>query len=167
MIRHRTEYMREWRKKQPKGYAHKYYLIQKRKINGKCETCGKGIHLGASRFCSRACFGISMQGHKKGFEIGEKNPNWKGGVTELTYRLRYSTRGIDWRKKVFAKDNFTCQNCGIRGTKLQADHIKPVFLNPELIFDLNNGRTLCISCHRKTDTFGLNAIKFRKMGVLM
>jgi 5-methylcytosine-specific restriction endonuclease McrA len=37
---------------------------------------------------------------------------------------------------------------------LQADHIKPFAHHPELRFDVNNGRTLCVPCHRKTDTYG-------------
>lgn len=31
---------------------------------------------------------------------------------------------------------------------LQADHIKP------FAFAIDNGRTLCVACHKTTDTFG-------------
>lgn len=56
--------------------------------------------------------------------------------------------------------DYKCVICG-KGGKLQSDHIKPFALYPELRFDVNNGRTLCISCHIKTDTYGgkTNSIK--------
>lgn len=53
-----------------------------------------------------------------------------------------------WRKKVFVRDNFQCQNCGTK-KNLQAHHIKPWALYEELRYDLKNGITLCRSCHLK------------------
>ena len=62
--------------------------------------------------------------------------------------------GIAWRKAVFERDNYTCQECGVRGVEIQADNIKPFKYFPELRWVLSNGRTLCVPCHRKTDTYG-------------
>lgn len=42
----------------------------------------------------------------------------------------------------------------IRGDKLNADHIKSYNQYPELREVLSNGRTLCVPCHKKTDTYG-------------
>ena len=39
-------------------------------------------------------------------------------------------------------------------SNLQVDHIKPWALYPELRYATNNGKTLCVSCHRNTDTWG-------------
>jgi 5-methylcytosine-specific restriction endonuclease McrA len=62
--------------------------------------------------------------------------------------------GLAWRKAVFERDDYTCQMCGIRGTQLNADHIKPFRFFPALRWELANGRTLCVPCHRKTPTYG-------------
>lgn len=89
---------------------------------------------------------------------GEKNHNWKGGITPLHERIRKSAEYQIWRMQVLKRDSFTCQHCKKRGGKLHADHIKPFALYPEVRFTLENGRTLCISCHHKTDTHGYRKI---------
>ena len=89
---------------------------------------------------------------------GEKNHNWKGGISDQNDRTRKSAEYQIWREQVLKRDNYTCQHCKKRGGKLHADHIKPFALHPELRFALENGRTLCIPCHHKTDTHG-----YRKM----
>lgn len=53
----------------------------------------------------------------------------------------------EWRKKVFKRDNYTCRECGEK-RYLQAHHIKQVALFPELMFDVDNGETLCKECHQ-------------------
>ena len=60
----------------------------------------------------------------------------------------------EWRKQVFERDGYKCQHCPQVGGKLHADHIKPWSTHPELRYDVKNGRTLCVSCHRKTPTWG-------------
>jgi hypothetical protein len=92
---------------------------------------------------------------------GEKGPNWKGGVTPIHKRLRRSMKFRRWREAVFKRDDYTCQFCKERGGELHPDHIKPFALFPRLRFDINNGRTLCVACHRKTPTWGMNK-KYQK-----
>ena len=53
-----------------------------------------------------------------------------------------------WKKAVFERDNYTCQNCTKRGGELQANHIKRWALYPKLRFILSNGMTMCIECHK-------------------
>jgi 5-methylcytosine-specific restriction endonuclease McrA len=99
--------------------------------------------------------GNAQRGKPKYGQRGEKNWNWKGGTyrTEhhrLMGRIEYS----NWRKLIFERDNYTCVFCGKHGGNLEVDHIKPFYTNPELIFDLSNGRTVCIPCHKKLPTWG-------------
>ncbi len=51
-----------------------------------------------------------------------------------------------WRKRVLARDGFACQDCGAR-TNLEAHHIHPWSTHPDLRTELDNGQTLCRSCH--------------------
>jgi hypothetical protein len=55
---------------------------------------------------------------------------------------------IEWRKQVFERDGYKCQECGAGG-KLAAHHIKPWSSYPDLRFDVDNGKTLCSECHAK------------------
>jgi len=84
---------------------------------------------------------------------GSKSYLWKGGITNENRAIRSSVDYKLWREKVFKRDNYTCQDCNERGVHLQADHIKQFAFYPELRFKLSNGRTLCKSCHKKTDTY--------------
>ena len=86
-------------------------------------------------------------------QIGSNNPSWKGGVSTIHASIRGSIEYKLWRKSVFERDKYKCVWCGISGY-LQADHIKPFALFPELRFAIDNGRTLCVPCHKTTDTYG-------------
>src|SRR3990167_6996863 len=85
--------------------------------------------------------------------LGENHWNWRGGVTSENKIIRGSARYRDWRKSVFERDGYTCVQCRQRGGCLQADHIQPFSLYPELRFEITNGRTLCLECHKKTDSY--------------
>ena len=85
---------------------------------------------------------------------GERHRWWKGGITPINEAIRKSLEYKLWRKAVFERDNFTCIWCGKKDKTIQADHIKPFALFPELRFAIDNGRTLCDRCHRTTDTYG-------------
>jgi hypothetical protein len=96
---------------------------------------------------------------------GAKSKFWKGGVSPINELMRKSLEYRLWRKSVFERDDYTCLWCGTRGGKgigrvvLHADHIKPFSLFPELRFAIDNGRTLCVPCHKTTETYGVNINK--------
>lgn len=96
---------------------------------------------------------------KKTARRGDKHPYWKGGVTNVNNNFRKSTLYKKWRQLVFERDNYICQICFKKGGNLNADHIKPFALFPELRLELSNGRTLCVQCHKLTDTYGKNIPK--------
>jgi hypothetical protein len=97
----------------------------------------------------------------------EENPNWKGGITSVIESIRKSERYKAWRLEVMKRDGFRCIACGAN-RNLQVDHIYPlVFVlqdanitsseqaeNCMALWNSTNGRTLCVECHRKTETYG-------------
>lgn len=98
--------------------------------------------------------------------LGSRSHFWKGGSTSDGKRVRSSLPYKLWREAVFTRDNFTCQMCWQRGGMLHADHIKPFAYFQHLRFDVSNGRTLCVACHRKTDTYSWKALTYsKKLGV--
>lgn len=112
-------------------------------------------------FCSKIC---ANQFNKNTPWLGKKRPDvtganhhlWRGELYNRNERhiLMGQMEYRNWRRKVFLRDDFICQECGERGGKLNADHIKPWLHYPKLRFELSNGRTLCIDCHKQTETWG-------------
>jgi len=51
-----------------------------------------------------------------------------------------------WRVAVKNRDNHTCQLCG-SGESVIAHHIKDTYDFPALSLDMQNGMTLCRTCH--------------------
>jgi hypothetical protein len=94
---------------------------------------------------------------------GEKSPMWKGGITPLNRAIRRLPEYDLWISSIFERDNYTCQKCNKHGGDLNAHHIKEFSriieenkissteeaLLCEELWDLNNGITLCIKCHKK------------------
>lgn len=87
---------------------------------------------------------------KHNHRSGENHHNWKGGISLQVYKIRNSKKYTEWRKEVYKRDNWICQYCGKKCKKdIIAHHINVFSEFPDLRFDINNGITLCRSCHLK------------------
>lgn len=100
---------------------------------------------------------------------GDKGSNWKGGITSIRGQIVNSFQYKQWRQRVFIKDDFTCQECGLRGGELNAHHknktffqlLEEVKLNLPLFplyeavmiyspfWDVDNGETVHEKCHKQ------------------
>ena len=117
------------------------------RIKKNCLECNKefvvkNYRKNIAKFCSPKCSEI----------------NRNQGKTTLNQKIRKSKEYKLWRNAVFERDDYTCQSCWTQGEELQVDHIKPFALYPELRFAIDNGRTLCVGCHRQTGTWGYSQI---------
>lgn len=122
-------------------------------LRPKCLGCGCTVPNAKAHRC-HPC--------KAKFQVGENAANWQGGITPQHKKIRNSKEYAAWRTAVFERDNYACVECCARGGTLNADHIKPFAAFPELRLDVSNGRTLCVPCHKKTDTFKGKAKRFMR-----
>ncbi len=92
---------------------------------------------------------------------GEKHYRWNGGVSKLNASIRLMTENRRWQDAVKARDKI-CLECG-DNHNLESHHLTSIsellkthnITNrndarncPEL-WDLSNGKTLCMKCHYK------------------
>lgn len=104
--------------------------------------------------------------------LSRRNP-----LKPLAFFLRGTTNMIKWRDSVYERDNFTCRECGQYGGKLNADHIKSfssILLQFKIntveeaytckeLWNVSNGRTLCVACHKQTVNFAGRAKRLNNL----
>lgn len=82
-------------------------------------------------------------------EFGEgcNHPNWKGGVSSTISRRIATSKWQKIKKKVFKRDNYTCQICGRtkEETQIHSHHIIPYRISQD--DSLENLISLCNRCH--------------------
>lgn len=131
------------------NYCHKEFIINQSKYN---------YSKSKQFYCSKECDCNWRRENLK----GENSWNWKGGRTKLTILIRNEGEYIEWRKKVFERDYWTCQHCGYRGGKINAHHMKhfiDIIIENNItsssdatgckeLYDIDNGITLCVECHK-------------------
>ena len=165
-------------------------------VEKKCITCNNIFSItvadskfGYGTYCSRKCQQKFSLGHvpwNKGNKMPERSGSnchlWKGGITPIHEKIRKCPEYKAWRLDCMERDLFTCQECNQKGGYLEVDHIIPfsyiirknkiTTLEEALVcrelWDMDNGRTLCKPCHKKTETWGEKAKKYSpKVGDLL
>jgi len=115
----------------------------KEEYRNRCEYCGKvfvSYGKAVRKYCSREC---SFKD-----KVGVKAGNYKDGKSLEREKARLGYQLAKWRKEVYKRDNYTCQNCGSK-RHLNAHHILSWADNKEKRFIISNGVTLCEECHGK------------------
>jgi len=119
----------------------------------------------------------TRKGKKRPEFSGKNHPRWKGGISPLNKLIKYSLEYKLWREAIFKRDNYTCQECFIKGKYLHPHHniksfakIMQEFLQQysqfspiedketlarlaityKSLWDVDNGLTLCVECHNLT-----------------
>ena len=108
---------------------------KKHRTSHVCQWCGivfsNNTNSGVDaprQFCSNKCHGKSKKKHNS------SRP-----------RQKLSSKLMKWSCGVILRDR-ACIRCGAT-EQLQAHHVKEYSTHPELALDLDNGATLCPSCH--------------------
>lgn len=126
---------------------HKYriYIGKKNRKFFICKQCNLNIEDCVSTkrvFCSKECKNLFQSINHR----GNNNPNYKLKKDKINFKS--NIKWSEWRTLVFKRDNFTCQFCFKNKVSLEPHHLKSKQCFPKLVYDINNGITLCKKCHR-------------------
>lgn len=118
-----------------------------RKGKWECECdCGKrtivyapSLYSGSSKSCG--CIRVENLS-------GENSIFWKGGITDETRQLKHSYKFQRWSKLIKRRDNKECKKCFSK-EKLHAHHIINYSFDPSMALVIDNGITLCETCHKE------------------
>lgn len=90
--------------------------------------------------------------HARSISMGllRNHDNWVDFGYNITGNIYSMPEYYEWRKSVYSCDGHKCKICGDHNCMIHAHHIKRPPLYPELMFDIENGITLCERCHRLT-----------------
>lgn len=80
---------------------------------------------------------------------GENHPHWNPSLTDEERLLKRKVpQNYKWIRDVYERDNYTCQCCGYdNGGTLIAHHLNSWHWDKDNRFNIENGVTLCESCH--------------------
>ena len=133
------------------------------KIKAKCDKCGKEYYIAYGNYikqnhngkiyCKHCFCTVLLSGENNGMygRTGENHPNWDSSKTdEERENGRSNNCYINFTNNVFKRDKYTCQCCGDnKGHNLNAHHLDGWNWCIDKRFDIDNGVTLCESCHKE------------------
>lgn len=110
-----------------------------------------------------------IESYRHKMKRGENHPHYKNPenrIDPINNQIRNCQKSKQWKKDIIHRDGYKCVICGLN-KQLHIDHIKPFALIKfenniktleeailcKELWDVNNGRTLCKTCHEKTDTY--------------
>jgi len=152
-------------------------------IINKCLTCGNEIKTYPSqnkKYCNLDCRDKAYTGkkhtekHRRNiskalkrkcrhgympknvFKRGEDHPFWAKDRSKIQFIETPEYQ--EFRVRILKRDNYQCQECGVRGKKgtrpvLHIHHLKPRKNFPKLSLVESNVVVLCKECHKKTDSY--------------
>jgi hypothetical protein len=116
-----------------------------------CEKCTKPFwcypyNAAKRRFCSKTCSNKSTNIQQSNTKRAKAKKNTGNNI-----KWRYNILYQEWRNACIARDNSICQNCFVTVTNrtVAVHHPKSWFDYPDNRYDVDNGVTLCRSCHNK------------------
>jgi len=129
--------------------------ISKRTIHGgfkpltkECKYCNKKFTITSKnkrtvKYCSIEC-------RQESYKSGEEHHLFKKELSrDYRSRHRLFPEVAIWRKTIFERDQYICQLCNKKGDKLNAHHFENYSSNKEKRFNIDNGVTLCVKCHKQ------------------
>lgn len=156
-----------------KGTLNPGYINGERTKERFCLRCGVRVSNRSGIRQTKHCESCKVMPNNSGInnpmygKRGKLSPAYKTGSCNIRKLIRGTYEYRQWRSDIYHRDDFTCQNCNIRGGRLEAHHIKSFSkivednniktlaeaLYCDELFDINNGVTLCLECHKKTDSY--------------
>lgn len=116
-----------------------------------CPTCGERWRAKNNRttYCSKACATYSKEWRAKNREVCRYMRAVRLGLVAPPepQSLRKTMPYKKWRQAVLRRDCRTCQECGRNSGIMHVHHILPFEDYPQFILVMNNGITMCKSCH--------------------
>lgn len=107
-----------------------------------CKNCDLTVKRQKNKNSTYEFCSIKCMAQKRGKKFSKENhPNWKGGISERTYK---SKKTIEKAKKIKKK----CNRCG-QDENLHGHHIIKYSERLDLCDNLNNIEILCRDCHIK------------------